>query len=224
MNVQHPVAWEVVAPQLMGKSVRWRRREVRGSRHRLAGSTFFSLVTVVPLSACLDYGFNPTDFSAFEIESVLWYACGSWNPAEPSVDPGLFDVSWGLESAEDDGTGPKRKHRAAVLSAGGTIAYEFHLPMIRAVLSPGRVPEMQANWVRGVSAAAVLDVEVFVSYGREITTADILLFETFGGELRHEFRGINTLFGTLPDPAIPRLRRRPEVTRIDGNGILCLGR
>jgi hypothetical protein len=178
------------------------------------------MVVLLALGCTDNLGPERGDPAQYVLDPVR-YTCGGWS-SQPTVSLGLFDVFWGLEGPDDVRTGPKLKHQAAVLDAGGTIVHEFHVPMIRAVLAPRRVPELGANMVTGVPDATVFTVNVTVGYNRGFTDGDIELFESLGGVVTHQWAFINGIAGELPDSAIPILRARPEVLYVDGSGVACL--
>ena len=180
------------------------------------------VMVVLLASGCTDnLGPERGDPAQYVLDPVS-YVCGGWSPSQPTVSLGLFDVFWGLEGPGDVGTGPKLKHQAAVLDAGGTIVHEFHVPMIRAILAPRSVPGLGANMVTGVPDATVFTVNVGVGYNRGFTDGDIELFESLGGVVTHQWAFINGIAGELPDSAIPILRARPEVRYVEGDGVMCL--
>ncbi len=216
-------SWQVVTPQLMGRAVR-RRPEIGGAKKIVHRQSFaLSMVAVAALAvACTDnLGPDRGDPAQYVLDPVR-YACGGWSPSEPNVNLGLFDIFWGLRELGDVGTGPRSEHRAAVLEAGGTLVHQFNVPMIRAILSLRRVPELGANLVTGVPDASVFIVDVGVGYSRRLTDSDIDFFESLGGAVTHRFTSINAIAGELPDSAIPMLRARPEVRYVEGNGVSCL--
>ena len=134
------------------------------------------MVVLLALGCADNVGPERGDPAQYVLDPVV-YACGGWS-SQPTVSLGLFDVFWGLEGPGDEGTGPKLKHRAWVLDAGGTIVHEFHVPMIRAILAPRRVPELRSNMVTGVPDATVFTVNVGVGYSSGFTDGVIELFES----------------------------------------------
>jgi hypothetical protein len=85
----------------------------------------------------------------------LSYACRGWSQSPPDVDYGLFDVFFTYHTSGDPEDRPTADQRAQILRLNGRIVHEFNVPMIRAVLQPVAVPELDANITRGVPDAAV---------------------------------------------------------------------
>ncbi len=75
------------------------------------------------------------DTTLYELAGVK-YPCSRWSPAEPAGDFGLFDIYWGNGVAGVQLEGPTERHREALAAAGGILVREFHLPMVRAVVTP----------------------------------------------------------------------------------------
>lgn len=181
-----------------------------------------SMLLIGPvLAACGDPGPRGRPDPADVALDSVQFACGDWSPSEPDVALGLFDVFWGQEGSEDPGTGPRPEHRAAVLAAGGTVVHEFHVPMIRAILPPERVPDLDANLVTGVQDATAFRVDVFVGYGRAVTPEDIAFFESLGGVVTRRYANIHLFSGHVPNAAIAPLRARSEVAYVEGIGVGC---
>jgi hypothetical protein len=153
--------------------------------------------------------------------SGVQFACQQWLPNAPSVQLGLFDIYWGRPAPGLDDDGPTDEHRQLVRASGGVVVHEFHVRMIRAVLPPGKVPDLTATVVRGVPLAHDYPVDLFVRFSGAINEDVIAWIESSGGRILNRFENIATVAAVVSDARIPTLRDLPDVADVAGIGLVC---
>jgi hypothetical protein len=174
-------------------------------------------IALACLTACQSLlGTDNLDPSDFEFAERVAYACGSWNPAQPDVELGLFDVLWG-----GSGESPMGRQRARVVDLGGKVVHAFHVPMLRILIPPEQVPELDANLVKGVPSAGQYLVRLFITFDEPLARQDFELIEALGGRVETWYKSVPTVLAVVPDSKVPFLRRWHRVQFVEPVGIGC---
>jgi hypothetical protein len=75
--------------------------------------------------------------------------------------------------------------------------------------------------VRDVPDQTRYDVPLMIGFGRPLADADVELFATRGGLLRHRFDSLDILGGILPDRSIPAYQGDPDVLYVEADHVGC---
>jgi hypothetical protein len=148
---------------------------------------------------------EPSQVEQYEADSVR-FSCGAWHPLPPSQDRGLFDVYYGPHGSETADW-----QLAEIRSNGGTVAHEFNVDVIRAVLDTKAVSRL-AGQTRGVPDAYSFLVCVSVAFRREVTEADLQALQSAGAIFITV--GSQSVVANVPDPAIPSIRAMSQVSSV----------
>jgi len=120
--------------------------------------------------------------------------------------------------------GPSAADQAIITAVDGEILDHFHVRAVRARLRAQRVPQLRQK----VNAALYVpdprrhDLRVMVTYTRAPTDADGARLRELGGRVLAPMLTFNAIVAVLPDDAMRHLWARPEVWRIEPDGIACL--
>ena len=158
---------------------------------------------------------NPAQYA---FAAPVEYACGRWAPSTPSVSLGLFDLVIHRDSAIAFGDPITKSERQRLISAGATIVHAFQVDQVRVIMSPTAVANYGVNWARGVVGNP--GTEVWVSIGFR-GAPNPQLITVVGGTVLQVLIPTNIIFATVPDEAIPSLRRQSSILWVEGNLMGC---
>jgi hypothetical protein len=184
------------------------------------------VASAVAISACA----RPTTPSA--VDGVIpgqqdVFVCGRWSPHDPGAGVALLDF---LTLGEAPGGGPTDAAVGAITGAGGQIIYEFHVPMVRALVDLPRVPSLLGGLynpstvlaaARTVNDQYRFDASLIVMLTHPVSEEDIRSVQALGATVTNIFRGFAGYAVTIPDAAIPALRALARVKRLELNGYGC---
>jgi hypothetical protein len=148
------------------------------------------------------------------------FACDTWTPEVPMANAALYDVFFGVTDPLDPGEEPSEEDRKAIDAAGGTILYEFNVPMIRARLKTSVVQQLEANFVRSVANPRAYMVDALIGMPVPLLDEDRLFLEALGAEILHEI-GTLGISAIVPDEAVPLIRAHAGVRYVEQNGFVC---
>jgi hypothetical protein len=162
---------------------------------------------------------DPAVVEPYEVDSV-WFQSRVWVPGPPSKPRALFDVYYGARLPGDPEDRAADWQFAEIDSVCDTIAHEFNVPMIRAVLDTATVRHLHAIKVIGVPDAFAFPVNTIIVYGPHPphpTESDIAALKAAGAVIRYDWSDWGTIIALVPDEAIPRVRALPYVTVLEGS-------
>jgi hypothetical protein len=193
----------------------------------------FSLLSLWCLAAmceaCTESARFDGDPSSVAFDAHVRYSCGEWLPAQPAGEWGLFDVHFGGPGVPEIATlGPTADQESRIREVGGVVVHVFNVPIIRAVLRPSVVADLDANEVVGVIDPDQLRILAHVRWDDDTSRPDSMLFVQLGGEQPHVGESITKdgqpfqiMIGYLPDSAVPLLRRHPAISLVETSGVRC---
>jgi hypothetical protein len=144
--------------------------------------------------------------SGFDIE---------WSPEPPKRAEGIFD----LYGVGGEGT------RSVIQQLGGKVIYEFHVPVVRALLPVSALAATGANWARSVEGQDLLDhmVTVILGIPTPLSDSDRQFLEGLGATIIYEWTAVNAVYISVPDESIPAILLHPGVWDLELNIYGCLG-
>ncbi|MFQ5702970.1 MAG: hypothetical protein ACE5HT_03015 [Gemmatimonadales bacterium] len=166
---------------------------------------------------------DPADFV---LEKEAFYRCGRWIN-KPDVRFGLFDVRATPIGETEQTDRPSDLLLDRISSLGGVVVHEFNVPLVRAVIALGAIPEIEgaSSGLSGTDARAVTDasefsVTVSIRYVVDPSDSDLARIVELGGEVFSTFR--TAVGAVVPDLTIPVLRGQPEIENVGLRGGGCL--
>lgn len=188
----------------------------------MSARTVLGVVALAAFSlGCDRVAYRDLDPADYVLPGVQ-YACQRWLPDAPAVELGLFDIYWGRQGSAVADDRPTEEHHLLVQTLGGIVTHEFHVRMIRALIAPGRVPELGAGVVRGVPLARDYPVDVFVHFENGIDEDVVTAIESGDGRIMNRFDNLAIIAAVVPDAMIPTLRSRRSVTEVEGVPFGCV--
>lgn len=183
-----------------------------------------AFVLSVLLAACgKDPATEPSQVPDDSSALAAWYTCSAWFPKEPSEPTVLADVLFSDNAIGEPSDRPLERHRQRIREAGGTIVFEYHVTMIRAMLPVSGIPSLRANSVRVVRDDEPYVVQISVRFRAPVTDEDIEWLEALGGvQIRRSLLS-NWVSATVADDVLPLLRRDPRVDLVDSTAFACAG-
>lgn len=172
-----------------------------------------------------DYSLDP----ARVVQPEPLYGCGVWVDGKPQVDEKIFaDIAFVRRELEDPYDAPYPRHIEIVKRHGGQIVHRFNVPAVRAWISTARIESLAAERdvlvIFKVANLRRYDVAVFVGYNEPYSYVEgAIRFAQLGGRVGSTYNSFNSLFGILPDQAIPVLRNSPHVEYVEDAGWFCPG-
>lgn len=139
-----------------------------------------------------------------EVGDILW-VCGDWNHGRPTQDTLIADLYLGRSGPEKPMDRPTAGQLEGLREAGVNILDVFHVPAVRASLTPEVVPHLRVPAVRAVPDRDVRNILLTMSY---LTSRDsaLTVFRRHGGAVTHVHEFIHALSGAIPDDSLPGLR------------------
>jgi hypothetical protein len=175
------------------------------------GATGLSLALLS--TACSDFlGPDRGDPAQYAFTDSVFYACGSWHPAPPTSQLGLFDIPSGPASEAESFDEAKRRLIDRVLEANGTIVRRYNVVMVRAILPVNAIPGLQVSTVYGVVELNGDVVKVFVGFHGAIERSAI---EARGGTVLQEYGAFGIVLAMISDHQVPALLRDLRVSFVE---------
>ena len=147
------------------------------------------------------------------------FSCGRWSPDRPPVAFALIDIHFGQRTLDDPVDRPSAESLARIVALGGTVVYNFNVPMARAILAIDAVPDLSANYVDIVTNMAAFVVRVVVRMDTPLTAEDRTFLESVGARDIRE--GMFAVSAMVPDAAIPAIRAYRTVDYLLADVIAC---
>lgn len=161
-------------------------------------------------------GPNRGDPAQYAFATDVSFSCGSWYPFVPSVELGLFDVTFGVQ-----GPRPTEASLRRVVERGGTVVHRFHLNRARVIMAPAAVASLAAVSVAGVRDAT--DYTVQLAFGLSGQHVPALFASDLGKIIWMSSSAPFSVFAEMDDAVVPTLRADPTVTYVEsGGGVACL--
>jgi len=139
-----------------------------------------------------------------EVGDILW-VCGDWPHGRPTQDSLTVDLYLGRTGPDQPMDRPTAGQLEGLREAGVNILDVFHVPAVRARLTPEVVPHLRVPAVRAVPDRNETNVLLTMSYLVSRDSA-VSVFRRHGGEVTDVYEFINALSGAIPDDSLTVLR------------------
>jgi hypothetical protein len=178
------------------------------------------LAALAWLSACsAPLGPDRGDPAQFLLASPATFVCGGWRPARPIEALGLFDIYFSSSPA----TSAKPASSASVrrlAAIGGTVVKRFHVNGVRAILPIAAAATLDARALLAVRDVELIEHQVDLGF---TTSGKVGVILANGGRVVWMGTTIPDFFAIVPDAAIPRLWRDPDLRFLELSLPDCVG-
>lgn len=156
------------------------------------------------------------------------YGCGGWS-VEPPSGRVVVDLFFARGPDEQDVTRPTAAEVEAVEERGGRVLRRFHVPAVRAELSPGAVADLVGRTIGSIAnhARAVPDTDEYnvvgsVGHFRGERSVTLDAFRRSGGYVKSIQRNLDSFTGAIPDDSINGFRERSDLRYFAPSMVMCL--